>query len=787
METPKPLDIPNTISFGTYRLDPATAAARVRAALALGFRRIDTARLYRNEDAVFEAVREYERAKPERPVIVTSKLYDDLRYEPAIETVARSAQRLGRPIDVMLLHRALPPIAWRALDACVEAGHVREIGVSNHSVAQLEAVLSRCGAVLRPPTIAQVEVHPFVGPLQPFLSYCRARGVRVQGHTMLARGELFDAEPLPALADRYGASPATIMLRWAHQLGVELLVSSSRDDHLREAIEDVASIGPISAGDMATLNGLYAIESRRFFVNQPAPRSIAALDDVTCSQAYVDGVVARLSADMIAVRDGAPISSTALELPTRTNKQLLTDPIANRIAHALFPDYEGRAAYARYRALVRDLRSRVVAARQGQPKAKRSQCSVPVEHPAYTPRTVAGVAVSAAIAMPQPMPVEVAPLSELAPFFEFLEEPTERSEWPSTFVRGTYFPDQRMDLCKQVVGPDHVEALCAAVGTQAQHGSAAANRVRHFLLGNNIACDGASTRGAEAFAQLMADPAAEIETWYLAGNCVDGRDLEVMVPALIGNRHAKALWLKRNPIGVRGAAALGELLGRNSVLELLDLHNVGLFDEGVEAMTHAFARTSGPLHLHHLYLSANALSARSVHALARMVHGVLPSSLESLYLSINRLGNDGLNALVSLVRTGSLRGLRRLDIGAMGLHRPDLNALVDALCESCPELIYLCLGTYKATRDLGERANALDPDVAPLVRLLREHPSVRLLDVSLTGLPEESVDRLVEGLSSDQSLEGVGDRALHHSHDERRVIRHPARVVHIDSVYRGRA
>jgi hypothetical protein len=70
---------------------------------------------------------------------------------------------------------------------------------------------------------------------------------------------------------------------------------------------------------------------------------------------------------------------------------------------------------------------------------------------------------------------------------------------------------------------------------------------------------------------------------------------------------------------------------------------------------------------------------------------------------------------------------------------------------------------------------------------LREHPALELLDVSICGLPQSSIQRLIEALGSQQSLHGVGAHAFHHHERERRFLKHPQRVVHIDSIYRGRA
>lgn len=744
---------------------------------------------------MFDAVRRFEERFEERGprVHVTSKIYRNLLHEQVIESVAESAARLGRRIDTVLLHRGLPFHVWRALDTCVTRGLVGEIGVSNHSKAQLSSLLQRSElAGVRRPGVNQVELHPFVGAVHPLLRFCAAKGVRVEGHTLLGRGEFMDFAPLVRLAAKYSVSPSVVLLRWAHQLGVGLIFSSRQNPRVREVLEGVPQL-VLEHADIAAISGFYIQRTHRFYPQHDyrqyavsahrryAERALhnrVPEDRVPDERAaYVEFVVDRLREDIRAKDAGRPVSLTALELPTRTTRQILTDPIAQKIAARLFPPAPGKPAHSsfdRYRALVRVLRRLAHAAREAERKAEHLKY--------YGPPHVNQEPIADVVANPAAMPVCVAPREELLPFFRFLCDQTDvdaSAEAARTFVRGTYFADGRMDLCKQVVGPDHIGELCSAV---AQSSAVQNRKVRHFLLGNNIVCSGCSGVGAESLAELMADPNLDIETWYLAGNTIGPEDLQIIAEALIHNEAARSLWLKRNPIGKAGAVHIGRLLANNGRLALLDLHTTALFDEGVESL--ARAMNGAPLRLRHLYLSANALSARSIRALRSIIHDGSP--LESLYLSMNRLRHDGLDEVVSLLETGHLRKLRRLDLGSIGLERPALTPLVDALIRQCPKLGFLDLGTYKSTRHMGEKANVLD-DVDALRRLLVEHPSLKVLDVSLCGLATSSVGALVEELRPDQSLEGVGTHALGHSHRERRRIKQPASVVHIDSIYRGRS
>ena len=467
------------LTFGTYRVSGEAAARAVTRALEAGVRSIDTAHLYKNEGAVFGAVRAFEAAHPgAAPIRTCTKIFKNLLFDQAVRAVESSAERLGRALDVVLLHRPLPGAMWRALSACADRGLVKEIGVSNYSATRLSALLAflrrdRGGPPCRRPALNQIELHPFVGPVQPLLGLCRSEGVRVQGHTVLARGQYLDFAPLVRLSAALGASPAVVLVRWAQQLGAEVVFHTSREDHLREVLHASTSASPLlSARDMAEIGGYYALETRRFF---PEPLSPALeddeLSDVVDTTRYVALVVERLDADRRAMDLGLPVSDTALNLPANTNRQLLTDPIANQIALQLFPVEQGKTAegsHCRFRDLIRKLRSSAHAQKDTEPQPKARSCTLHLAHRTIGPqRFVKGEPVSMAVAYPEAMPVEVAPAEELAPFFEFLGDPErlapgacDSTEAPLVFTRGAYFPDSAHGPLQAGRGPGpHREAV----------------------------------------------------------------------------------------------------------------------------------------------------------------------------------------------------------------------------------------------------------------------------------------------------------------------------------------
>ncbi|MEL6198344.1 MAG: hypothetical protein AAFT19_10880, partial [Pseudomonadota bacterium] len=184
------------------------------------------------------------------------------------------------------------------------------------------------------------------------------------------------------------------------------------------------------------------------------------------------------------------------------------------------------------------------------------------------------VPLSRAVTSPEAMPVVTAPADELAPVFDHIGR-GERAAGPA-FPRGATFADGRLDMCKQVVGPEFIGGLTAAV----RRGGAATG-IEHFLIGNNVVGDG----GAREIAAMLCDAGApRLKTLYLAGNALGPKGAWALSDALAGDRSVRSLWLKRNPIGPEGGAAIGALLARNATIETLDLVNTGLLDEGVEAV-----------------------------------------------------------------------------------------------------------------------------------------------------------------------------------------------------------
>jgi Ran GTPase-activating protein (RanGAP) involved in mRNA processing and transport len=401
---------------------------------------------------------------------------------------------------------------------------------------------------------------------------------------------------------------------------------------------------------------------------------------------------------------------------------------------------------------------------------------------------------------PEPMPVDVAPLQELFPFFDFLQSNQPVVDNDSlTFMRGTLFRDGRMDLCKQVVGEPWIADLMKSLVNN-QH-------IKHFLLGNNIV----DLAGAKAIADFISHPhQCQIETWYLAGNRIDADGIGLISKALQTDQHCKALWLKRNPLKPKGAKHLGHLLEHNQCLEILDLHNTGLLDEGVAYLFDGLKHNRS---LDLLYLDANGISsAQPIADYFSHLVKFKQRGISSLFCGINRLGDEGVAMIAESLH--DYHHLKRLSLDANRLAYQGLKILLEQLVNH-PNLIYLDLGLYKSTSDMHELPNNFGDESVPLLaNFIQANNSVQIMsikdaNISLAGLeqlaeaiemnhrllvfnydqlgvrkPKTLIQRIDDKLAENiQNTYGVDTPTFRQQY--LRYLKHSDAVRHIDSIYRN--
>ena len=221
----------------------------VRWALELGYRHIDTAQAYGNEESVGQALRES--GVPREDVFVTTKFYP-ARKDPAA-MAERSLKRLGIDyVDLYLIHwpRGGPTWAWPGMERARERGYARSIGVSNFSVGELDQVLA---AGTTAPVVNQVQFSPFEYR-RDLLAACGSRGIVLESYSSLGTGSHLRDDTVRGIGERLGHTPAQVLLRWCVQRGIPVIPKSTH----RERIEENAQIFDfmLSDEDMATLDAL---------------------------------------------------------------------------------------------------------------------------------------------------------------------------------------------------------------------------------------------------------------------------------------------------------------------------------------------------------------------------------------------------------------------------------------------------------------------------------------------------------------------------------------------------
>ncbi len=221
----------------------------VRWALELGYRHIDTAQAYGNEESVGRALRESR--VPREDVFVTTKFYP-ARKDP-VAMAERSLKRLGIDhVDLYLIHwpRGGPTWAWPGMERARELGYARSIGVSNFGVGDLDQVLA-AGTVA--PVVDQVQFSPFEYRRR-LLEGCRSKGIALESYSSLGTGRHLKADAVRRIAANVGRTPAQVLLRWCVQKGVPVIPKSTR----RERIEENARIFDfaLSDEDVAALDAL---------------------------------------------------------------------------------------------------------------------------------------------------------------------------------------------------------------------------------------------------------------------------------------------------------------------------------------------------------------------------------------------------------------------------------------------------------------------------------------------------------------------------------------------------
>lgn len=247
------------LGLGVYKTQEGEEVKNaVRWAIEAGYRHIDTAALYENEKGVGEAIRES--GVPREEIFVTTKVWNtDQGYEQTLRAFETSRKKLGFDyVDLYLVHwpgRDKFIDTYRALEKLLAEGLVRAIGVSNFKEHHLDRLMAETSVV---PAVNQVELHPRLRQ-KALHDYCRAKGIALEAWAPLMKGQL-DHPVLLRLAEKYGKTPAQVVLRWHIQHGIIVIPKSVRKERIASnaAVFDFT----LTAEEMAEIDAMD--ESFRF-------------------------------------------------------------------------------------------------------------------------------------------------------------------------------------------------------------------------------------------------------------------------------------------------------------------------------------------------------------------------------------------------------------------------------------------------------------------------------------------------------------------------------------------
>jgi 2,5-diketo-D-gluconate reductase A len=246
------------LGFGVFQIDPKETAAAVKTALEIGYRHIDTAEMYGNEQGVGQGIRDagVDRAD----VFITSKLNngfhkpDDARraFDNTLSALASDY------VDLFLIHWPLPTLyggdfasTWNVLEEFAKDGRARSIGVSNFQPAHLDRLAAASDTI---PAVNQIEVHPYFTN-EEVREYGRLRDIATEAWSPIAQGKVLNDPVIERIADGVGKSPAQVVLRWHIQRGDIVFPKSVSPDRMRSNFAlfdfelDSADMDAISALD----------------------------------------------------------------------------------------------------------------------------------------------------------------------------------------------------------------------------------------------------------------------------------------------------------------------------------------------------------------------------------------------------------------------------------------------------------------------------------------------------------------------------------------------------------
>jgi len=251
-------DIPQ-LGFGVFKVDPAETERIVSDALEAGYRHIDTAAIYGNEEGVGRALAASGIARDE--LFITTKLWNsDQGTQSAFDAIDLSLEKLGlESVNLYLIHWPRPDLdryleTWLAMEQIRDAGKATSIGVSNFHVPHLEKLLAGSSTV---PAVDQLELHPTFQQRE-LRAWGAEHGMAIEAWGPLGQGkyDLFGLPAITAAAEAHGVSPAQVVIRWHLQNGIIVFPKSNSAERMRQNF-DVFGF-ELDAAQMASIDALDA-------------------------------------------------------------------------------------------------------------------------------------------------------------------------------------------------------------------------------------------------------------------------------------------------------------------------------------------------------------------------------------------------------------------------------------------------------------------------------------------------------------------------------------------------
>lgn len=242
------------LGLGVYQIPPGkTTINAVKYALKVGYKHIDTAKVYGNESDVGKALKDSDIKRED--IFITTKVWNsDQGYDSTLRAFEASLKRLGLSyVDLYLIHWPVQRKiieTWKAMVQLLKNGKVRTIGVSNYSINELKETIQNSDII---PAINQVEFHPFLYQ-KDLLEFCKSNTIQLEAYSPLTRGKRLDNLDVIKMGEKYNKTPAQILMRWSLQHDLVVIPKSS---HTKRILENSQVFDfNIDQKDMELLNSL---------------------------------------------------------------------------------------------------------------------------------------------------------------------------------------------------------------------------------------------------------------------------------------------------------------------------------------------------------------------------------------------------------------------------------------------------------------------------------------------------------------------------------------------------